>query len=108
MTKLLLIASLLTVAPSAFAAKDLQLCQGQYLISVTTEGQGLAHLILKLAEKQKTVTIKDYNPKVGPFAMYSVAGATDTVQNETDALTIMQTMQQIPGAIIECNSTLSN
>jgi hypothetical protein len=98
------IAALTLASGSAFASANLERCNGQYLISAVTEIQAQVNPLVLEGIADGILNLKTFNPKVGPYSVFGLEPAAN--DKASQALRLMQSMQQIPGAIIECNSEI--
>lgn len=96
--KVIFTALFFTLSITSSFAKDLSSCNGSYLVTIPAEKQSSVYTILGNAHRLGLLEVTDYNAKT---AMFTVVGKTG------EALSVMDAVQVIPSAIVECNSTLS-
>lgn len=89
---------------SAFASADLSRCNGQYLLSGYPEAQAQINPLILKGIADGVLKLKTYNPNVGPFTVFGLEPAASQRANE--AFSLMQSLQQVEGAIVECDSSL--
>ncbi len=89
---------------SAFATTDLTLCNGQYMVSAFSEAQPQVNTQVLEGIAAGVLNLKTYNSKVGPYAVYGLEAAR--ADRAKDAYHLMESLKQVQGAVVECNSGL--
>jgi hypothetical protein len=88
-------------------AGDISNCGGQYLVEVTAENYSRVHTMLTQALNQHMIAVHSYNPNVGPYSMYGLSADPTYPNSEAATLKLMQTIQKLPGSIVECDQTFT-